>query len=83
MTLRSPLIKGALVGLATVAVVWVALLGMAKVRYFHDRTFCRNWETSASGKAVAHGYDRYCIKGRESMRWGPYHAFGGNGHAGD
>ena len=59
-----------LAGLAAAGLMWAGLLGMAQIRYHHDRYFCGG----ASGGPV----DQSCIARRESVRWGPYHLFGSN-----
>jgi hypothetical protein len=67
MTLRQRL----LAALLLVGVMWGLLLGAAQIRLAHDRRYC-----GSSGP-----YASACIKARQSVRWGPYHAFGTNaGH---
>ncbi|MCA1846784.1 MAG: hypothetical protein LC792_27040 [Actinobacteria bacterium] len=59
-----------LVGLVSAGLVWAALLGLAQIRFAHDRYFCGG----SSGGSV----DQACIARRESVRSGPYHLFGSN-----
>src|SRR2546423_6511300 len=56
-----------LAGLAAGGLMWAGLLGMAQIRYHHDRYFCGG----ASGGQV----DQSCIARRGSVRGGPDQPF--------
>jgi hypothetical protein len=80
MNRRRHLVMGAGTVGAMAVILWVVLLGAARVRYHHDATFCRSG-TVVAGRWVNVAVDQGCIGRREAARWGPYHLFGTNASA--